>query len=106
MKLPIGERCGLVDFRRDPDQGVLIAAHGKMPIHCVVAKIGGAAREPARERRPAVVEHLVEGSLPVDQMRLLRPERIAMLDRTAVEIGLAFRHGLPLLSCRVLFRRS
>src|SRR5205085_3658611 len=58
----------------------------------VVAQIGLATDEPARERRAAVVAHLLERPVPVHQARLLGPEAIAVAERAAVEVGVA-GHG-------------
>src|SRR5207302_10458996 len=79
---------------RNPHQGLLAAARGDVAVDGVVAEVGLAADEPARERRPRVVEDLAERLVPMDQLRLLTPETLAVLDRTAVESGVA-RHPSP-----------
>src|SRR5438477_11903458 len=57
-----------------------------MAVDRVVAEVGLAADEPARERRPRIVEHLLAGAMPVDQLRLLGPETFTVLDRAPVEL--------------------
>jgi len=59
-----------------------------MPVERVVAEVGLAADEPARERRPRIIEHLLVGPAPVDQLGLLGPERFAVLDRAPVELAI------------------
>ena len=84
----------LVDFGRDPDQGIAVGVAGRMPIHRVVTQVGGAADEPARERRVAVVAHLREGRVPLDQLGLLGPEGVAVFERAAMEVGIGHQGGL------------
>ncbi|MND07121.1 hypothetical protein D3C83_289180 [compost metagenome] len=57
-----------------------------MAVYRVVAQVGETTHEPAGERRAAVIEDLVERLVPVDQARLLRPERLTLLDRAPVEV--------------------
>ena len=61
VKFAVGEASASVDLGGDVDQRLLAAAGGQVPVQRVVAEIGLAADEPARERRPRVVEHLREG---------------------------------------------
>jgi hypothetical protein len=72
---------------REVDQRLLVAARGEMTVDRVVADVGAAADEPLRERRPRVVEHRCERRLPVDQLRLVAPERVAILDGPAMELA-------------------
>jgi hypothetical protein len=86
MELAVGVRALFAGLGRDVDERFLIASRGEVAIDRVVAEVGFAADEPARERRAAVVEHRVERPVPVDQLRFFAPERFAVFDRTAVEI--------------------
>jgi hypothetical protein len=58
--MQFGEAVALLDagFGGNEDQRRLLAALGQMPVDGVVAQVGGAADEPARERRVAGVEDL------------------------------------------------
>src|SRR5690606_38526965 len=53
---------------------------------CVVTEVRAPADEPSGERRTRIVEHLDEGLFPVDQLRLLPPERLALTDRSFVKL--------------------
>jgi hypothetical protein len=56
-----------------------------MPVDGVVAQVRAAADEPARERRAARVADAVERAFPIDQPRLLGPERVAIGQRATVK---------------------
>src|SRR5882724_324669 len=73
-----------------------------MPVDRVMAEIGLAADEPTREGRLRVVEHLSVGPVPVNELRLLAPEALAVLDRAAVEIAIG-RHRRSLTLARQRF---
>src|SRR5204863_8924529 len=60
-------------------------------------QVGRAADVPARERRLAVVAHRLAGPLPVDEARLFGPERVALGDRAAIEVGIAGHRCLLLI---------
>src|SRR5437762_13888369 len=62
-----------------------------MAIDGVMAQVGAAADEPARKRRPAVIEHLRKRRLPFDQRRPFAPERTAVMERAAICFGV-FAH--------------
>ncbi|MPM59419.1 hypothetical protein SDC9_106261 [bioreactor metagenome] len=74
-----------VGFGGDGDQRVLVGTLGQMAVHRVVAQIGGATHEPARERRVAVVADLLGLGLPFDELGLFGPEGIAIFNRAAME---------------------
>src|SRR2546422_917051 len=93
-QLLVGESPAFADFGRNPHQGLLVAARRDVAVERGVAGVGFAADEPARKRRPRVIEHLAARLVPMDQLRLLGPETLAVLDRTAVEFGVA-RHPFP-----------
>src|SRR3989454_12461868 len=93
-QLLVGESPAFADFGRNPHQGLLVAARRDVAVERVVAEVGFAADEPARKRRPRVIEHLAARLVPMDQLRLLGPETLAVLDRTAVEFGVAL-HPVP-----------
>src|SRR5690606_26078873 len=57
----------------------------------VVAEVGLAAGEPLPERWPVVVEDPLGRRVPVDRLRLFRPEALGVLDGAAVEVFVA--HG-------------
>ena len=69
--------------------GQLVAPLGEMAIDRVVAEVGLAADEPFAERRIGVVEDRVRLPVPVDRLRLFRPERLGFLDRAPVEVFVA-----------------
>jgi hypothetical protein len=52
MQLAVGELALLIDFGRNPDQSLLLAAGREMAVDRVVAQVGLAANEPPGERRP------------------------------------------------------
>ena len=56
-----GVTRSLFGLGRDEDQRRLIGARGEMAVDGVVAEVGAAADEPARERRSAIVETSVNG---------------------------------------------
>ena len=91
-----------IGFGGNGHQGGLAGAVLQVPVHRVVAQVGGAAHKPACKRRVAVVANLLGRRLPVDQTGLLGPEGVALVDGVAVELGVA-AHGWGLLgleSCR------
>jgi hypothetical protein len=75
----------LVDLGRDPDQRVGVGLRAQMAVDRVVAQVGLAADEPVGEWRAAVVEHLLEGLVPVDQPGLLGPEGLGLVDGAAIK---------------------
>src|SRR5258706_4233579 len=79
-------------LRRDPDQRFLLPPRVEVPVERVVAEVGLAADEPAGERRPGIVEHLIERPVPVNELRLLGPEALPVLDRAPVEVPVG-RHS-------------
>ncbi len=89
----LAERVGrvLTGLGRDVDQGRGVAQFVEVPVDGVVAEVGAAADEPLRERRPRMVQHLGERHMPVDERRLLAPERRRISDRSLVELLVA-RH--------------
>src|SRR5439155_1404499 len=93
-QLLVGESPAFADLGRNPHQRVLLAARRDVAVDGVVAEVGFAADEPARKRWPRVIEDLAARPVPMDQLRLLNPETLAVLDRTAVEFGVA-RHPSP-----------
>src|SRR5438046_5292712 len=93
-QLLVGESPAFADFGRNPHQRLLVAARRDVAVERVVAEAGFAADEPARKRWPRVIEDLAARLVPMDQLRLLSPETLAVLDRTAVEFGVA-RHPFP-----------
>src|SRR3989449_3486130 len=82
-QLLVGESPAFADLGRNPHQGLLVAARRDVAVERVVAEGGFAADEPARKRWPRVIEHLAARLVPMDQPRLLGPETLAVLDRTA-----------------------
>jgi hypothetical protein len=88
LGMQLAEAVGLfrVGFGGNEDQRVLVRAGGQVAVHRVVAQVGLAAGKPLGERRLAVVAHLLVGLVPVDQLRLLGPEGVALFDRCAVEL--------------------
>jgi hypothetical protein len=84
--------CGHVD-QRGP-----VAERRQMSVDRVVAQVGLAAGIPAREGRLAVIADLLERLAPIDQLRLLGPEPVALLDRTPVERGVVHVSSLQLAS--------
>src|SRR5258706_4420886 len=85
MELLVGVDRRFVDFSRDPHQCFLLSSFLQVPVDRVVAEVGLAADEPLRERRPRIVEHFGEGLVPVDALRLLGPEGVALSQGAAVE---------------------
>src|SRR5438128_1128121 len=92
---------GCCDRRHAPSTRPLYAIL-EMTVDRVMAQIRFAADKPARERRSAVVEDFLEWPVPVDQLRLLHPERVGLLDRAAMELFVG-RHLRP--RCRMIVLR-
>src|SRR5260221_604151 len=90
-ELRIGEHALLVDLRRDPHQRGLRGSRRKVAVDRVVAQVRHPADEPARERRLRVVENLVERPVPVDALRLARPEGLGFVYGFAVEVAVVHR---------------
>src|SRR5690606_12001208 len=76
------------------DQGQLVAAFGQVAVDRVVAQVGGAAGEPAPERRLVVVEDALRLVFPVDGASGFGPEFLRLLDRAPVKVFVT--HGWPL----------
>src|SRR5581483_5469260 len=91
------------------DERGLVAALREVPVDGVVAQVRAPAYEPARERRPRIVEHLRKRLVPVDEPRLLAPEGIAVVEAARVELAVRVHgvdvadrgRGSPLLRMRV-----
>src|SRR5690606_26567044 len=77
------------------DQGQLVAARGQVPVHGVVAQVGGAADEPAPERRVVVVEDALRLHLPVDRAGSLAPELFRLFHRAPVKVFVTHDGPLP-----------
>src|SRR3569833_145018 len=60
-----------------------------MPVYRVMTQVRAPADEPPRERRVRAVEHGVERRFPMNAPRLVAPECLGVLDRTAVEVAVA-----------------
>src|SRR5690606_38199862 len=76
------------------DQRHLVAPPGgDVAVDGIVAGVHLAADEPTGERRPAVVEHLIERPAPLDGAGGLGPEPLAILDRAVVDLLIAALHG-------------
>ncbi|GAP38382.1 hypothetical protein ISF6_4840 [Piscinibacter sakaiensis] len=84
----------------DRDDRGLVRPRREVTVDRVVAEVGLAADEPAREGRAAVVADALEGPVPVDQRGLLAPEPVRVVDRTPIErcVAVVGCHGLSLLS--------
>ncbi|MNV83167.1 hypothetical protein D3C71_1769540 [compost metagenome] len=80
-------------FGGDGHQRGLAGARSQVPVHRVVAQVGGAAHKPFGKGRVAVVAHLLGLRLPVDQLRLFAPEGVAVVDGLAVEISVSGHCG-------------
>src|ERR1039457_1040449 len=65
-----------------------------MTVHRVIAEVGLSADEPFRKRRIGIVEYLLEGPMPIDEIGLLGPECIRFLDRTPVEFLIDRTHNV------------
>ena len=85
VQLAEGIHLLLIGLGGDENQRCLLCAILKMPVHGVVAQIGGATYEPLGKWWVAVIANLLGRSLPVDKLRLLRPKAIAFSERAAVE---------------------
>jgi hypothetical protein len=94
MQLAERIRCLLPGLRGDVHERRLVAPRREVPIHRVVAEVRAPADEPARKRRPRVVEHLREWRLPLDQRGLLTPEDVTILERAPVEVAIALHWQL------------
>jgi hypothetical protein len=87
-QLPVREDRLRVRDRRVVDQrGLVGAAALDMAVERVRARVHPAAREPAVERRARVVEHALPWLHPVEQLGRVTPERLGLLERTAIDLG-------------------
>src|SRR2546426_10564416 len=82
-QLLVGESPAFADFGRNPHQRLLVAARRDVAVERGIAEGGFAADEPARKRWPPAIEDLAARLVPMDPLRLLGPETLAVLDRTA-----------------------
>jgi hypothetical protein len=93
----VGVALDLAHHRAVPDQGQLIRAPAfHMAVERVVAGVHLAAREPAIERRPRIVEDAVPAARPGQLLRRLGPEALGIVQRTPID-GLVptLRHDRP-----------
>src|SRR5207244_2069617 len=80
------------------ERALLAASTVDVEVEGVVAGVEDAAREPAVERLPRVVEDAIPALLPVDGLRRPRPEALRVLHRTGVHLVVdALRHRRPSL---------
>ena len=94
-QLRIGDSLDRPRDRAVVDEGDLItAARLDVDVEGVEAGVEPAAREPPVEGCPRVVQDAVPAALPAQVCRGLRPERLAVLERAAVRLGIgAGGHG-------------
>ena len=83
----LGERVGLffVGFGGDVDQRLAVGVGLGVPVDRVVTEIGFAADEPFDEGRIGEIVDLCRLLVPVDQLGLLAPETVPILDGTLVK---------------------
>jgi len=95
VQLLVGDLPGVLGIVAFPDDRRLVAALGEMAVDAVVGGVGGAVLEPFDgdvTRVEGGVLDLGEGLVPVDALRLLRPEAVGIGDRAlvhAVVVGVA-----------------
>src|SRR5439155_11641210 len=78
------------------ERALLAASTVDVEVEGVVAGVEDAAREPAVERLPRVVEDAIPALLLVDGLRRPRPEALRVLHRTGVDLVVdALRHRRP-----------
>src|SRR3546814_12793927 len=68
------------DLGRYPDKGRLVGPIGQPAVDGVVAQIGPASDEPARERRVGIVQHFRKRCFPMDAFSLAAPEFLGLFD--------------------------
>ena len=76
----------------------LVRAVLQMPVHRVVAQVGGTAHVPFGKRRLAVIANGLWRGLPVNQICLLTPKFGRLGDGTLVEFGKGGQSGLRRVS--------
>src|SRR5690606_26617813 len=96
MQLREGVSPLLAGLGRDVDERWPITQCREVTVDRVVAEIGRAADEPARERWLRIVEHALARSLPVHEPRLLGPEPLAIRQRSRPELFESFHALSPL----------
>ncbi len=86
-QLAVGEDTLRVGDRRVVDEcGLVGAAVVDVTVERVRARVHATAREPAIEGSPSVVEHALPRLHPVEQLCGLAPERLRLLERSAVDL--------------------
>ena len=74
-----------IGFGRNVNECWFVAMLDQMAVYRVVTQIGFTAKVPISEGRTAVVANLGGGYMPVDQLGLLTPKTIAVVQRAAVK---------------------
>jgi hypothetical protein len=87
MQFTIGITLFGIGFSGDIHQRRLVTPCREMTVNRVVTKIGLTADEPPCKWRLAEIKHLIKGTMPMDALRLFRPERLTILDGTSMKIG-------------------
>ena len=95
VQLAKGVNLFLLGLGGNVNQRRLLGPVFQMPVHRVVAQIGGAAHEPLGKRRIAVVANLLRLGFPIDQSGLFGPEGIRLSEGAAIEVGIAGHYFSP-----------
>ena len=75
--------AGLAGHR---NQRGLLRAVFEVAVYRVVAQISLAALEPLHERRVVVIANAVKGLVPIDQLGLLAPKSVRLINRLAIKL--------------------
>src|ERR1700682_3497530 len=86
-------------------QRVLVSALGQVPVHRIVAKVGLSPDEPLRERRPGIVQHFLEGFVPVNELGLLTPEGFWLFNGATMKLLILCIHDFSSSDMRVLLHK-
>ena len=85
LQLTIGDVAVLTGLIGSPDDRGLLGLHGKMPIDAIEAGVQTSAAEPREIRLLHVgIENVVRLVEPRDQLGLLAPEAVRILERPPV----------------------
>jgi len=80
MQFGVGVLLFFAGFAGKVNQRRLVGARREMPVDGVVTEVGLAADEPLSERRIRIIEYLPRLFMPFDQLCLIAPRSVRIVD--------------------------